>query len=250
MICMRCNDRQPIGASCRSCGEAPAAYYCGICHLFDDEPGRDIYHCPFCNVCRRGKVHARARGRSHPCCKLLACVHVFTVCAIAAAARRIITYSCILAHPTTPLDHTRQGLGKGFFHCTNCNCCMALGLPPTNLHPAPLHHTRQGLGKDFFHCMNCNCCMALGLAKGHACRERSLEATCPVCSEYLFDSCLAVKVRVEIKQGWCSFNEGCVHKIKVCRAFGGHLPGLLRVPVRLVPGGQGACLCITRGTDW
>ncbi len=30
-----------------------ARYYCNICHLFDDEPGRDIYHCPFCNFCRQ-----------------------------------------------------------------------------------------------------------------------------------------------------------------------------------------------------
>ncbi|CAN0505237.1 unnamed protein product, partial [Ectocarpus sp. 8 AP-2014] len=30
-------------------------YYCGICHLFDDAPEKDIYHCPYCNVCRLGK---------------------------------------------------------------------------------------------------------------------------------------------------------------------------------------------------
>ncbi len=32
-----------------------ARYYCGICNLWDDQPGRDIYHCPFCNLCRVGK---------------------------------------------------------------------------------------------------------------------------------------------------------------------------------------------------
>lgn len=32
-----------------------ARYYCGICHLWDDEPARAIYHCPFCNLCRRGR---------------------------------------------------------------------------------------------------------------------------------------------------------------------------------------------------
>jgi zinc finger-like protein len=52
MACMLCGTRQPVGGSCANCGESMAGYYCGICHLFDNEPGRDIYHCPFCNVCR------------------------------------------------------------------------------------------------------------------------------------------------------------------------------------------------------
>lgn len=52
MCCMLCGTRQPVAGSCSSCGGSMAGYYCSICHLFDDEPGRDIYHCPFCNVCR------------------------------------------------------------------------------------------------------------------------------------------------------------------------------------------------------
>eukprot|EP00879_Flechtneria_rotunda_P008507 GHRR01008912.1.p1 GENE.GHRR01008912.1~~GHRR01008912.1.p1 ORF type:complete len:1552 (+),score=616.00 GHRR01008912.1:172-4827(+) len=55
MVCMLCNTRQPVAGACSSCGHSLSAYYCNICHLFDDEPGRNIYHCPFCNVCRRGK---------------------------------------------------------------------------------------------------------------------------------------------------------------------------------------------------
>jgi zinc finger-like protein len=38
-----------------ACSARLATYYCSICHLWDDEPGRAIYHCPFCNVCRRGQ---------------------------------------------------------------------------------------------------------------------------------------------------------------------------------------------------
>lgn len=41
--------------SCSGCGAAMARYYCGICHLWDDQPGRSIYHCPFCNLCRVGE---------------------------------------------------------------------------------------------------------------------------------------------------------------------------------------------------
>ena len=42
-------------ASCTGCGQKMARYYCSICNLWDDQPGRDIYHCPFCNLCRVGK---------------------------------------------------------------------------------------------------------------------------------------------------------------------------------------------------
>eukprot|EP00192_Tetraselmis_astigmatica_P000948 CAMPEP_0117679692 /NCGR_PEP_ID=MMETSP0804-20121206/17947_1 /TAXON_ID=1074897 /ORGANISM="Tetraselmis astigmatica, Strain CCMP880" /LENGTH=1249 /DNA_ID=CAMNT_0005489125 /DNA_START=485 /DNA_END=4234 /DNA_ORIENTATION=- len=55
MVCKICNVRQLAAGSCGSCGHTMARYYCSICHLFDNEPGRDIYHCPSCNVCRRGK---------------------------------------------------------------------------------------------------------------------------------------------------------------------------------------------------
>jgi len=47
--------RGPGGEACAACGAGVARYYCSICHLMDDTEGRDIYHCPFCNVCRRGK---------------------------------------------------------------------------------------------------------------------------------------------------------------------------------------------------
>ncbi|XP_028784078.1 zinc finger protein BRUTUS-like At1g18910 isoform X2 [Neltuma alba] len=56
MMCMKCLKIQPIGAACStvSCGNLPMAkYYCKICRLFDDE--REIYHCPYCNLCRVGK---------------------------------------------------------------------------------------------------------------------------------------------------------------------------------------------------
>ena len=97
MVCMDCGEQQAPAAECRACHTRMAAYYCGICQLFDDQPGRDIYHCPFCNICRLGK----------------------------------------------------------------------------------------GLGRDVRHCMQCNCCMDLAEFKQHKCRDLS---TCPVCTEYLFDS--------------------------------------------------------------
>ncbi|KAI8103324.1 hypothetical protein M9435_004663 [Picochlorum sp. BPE23] len=55
MRCMLCGLRQNISNACSGCGSTMAAYYCNICHLFDNDGTKDIYHCPFCNFCRRGK---------------------------------------------------------------------------------------------------------------------------------------------------------------------------------------------------
>ncbi|XP_050222986.1 zinc finger protein BRUTUS-like At1g74770 [Mercurialis annua] len=54
MMCMKCLAIQPIGQTCSaaSCNMFMAKYYCSICKLFDDR--REIYHCPYCNVCRVG----------------------------------------------------------------------------------------------------------------------------------------------------------------------------------------------------
>ncbi|XP_010544003.1 PREDICTED: uncharacterized protein LOC104816755 [Tarenaya hassleriana] len=56
MMCMKCMKIQPVGPVCMtpSCGGlSMAKYYCSICKFFDDE--RDVYHCPFCNLCRVGR---------------------------------------------------------------------------------------------------------------------------------------------------------------------------------------------------
>ncbi|XP_057812774.2 zinc finger protein BRUTUS isoform X2 [Cryptomeria japonica] len=56
MMCMRCLRIQAVAPTCAtpSCeGFSMARYFCSICKFFDDE--RNIYHCPFCNLCRVGK---------------------------------------------------------------------------------------------------------------------------------------------------------------------------------------------------
>ncbi|KAK4409628.1 Zinc finger protein BRUTUS [Sesamum angolense] len=56
MMCMNCLQIQPVGPVCStpSCNGLPMAkYYCSSCKFFDDE--REVYHCPFCNLCRVGK---------------------------------------------------------------------------------------------------------------------------------------------------------------------------------------------------
>ncbi|KAL5725526.1 hypothetical protein ACHQM5_008662 [Ranunculus cassubicifolius] len=56
MMCMKCLKVQPVAATCStiSCNDlSMGKYFCGICRLYDDE--REIYHCPYCNLCRLGK---------------------------------------------------------------------------------------------------------------------------------------------------------------------------------------------------
>ena len=56
MQCMKCALIQPIAKNCKNCNVVMARYFCKVCNLFDDlQDGKSIYHCPFCNVCRKGK---------------------------------------------------------------------------------------------------------------------------------------------------------------------------------------------------
>jgi len=53
MVCMLCSARQPVAGACRRCDASMAKYFCSVCNFWDD--AEDVYHCPFCNLCRRGK---------------------------------------------------------------------------------------------------------------------------------------------------------------------------------------------------
>jgi len=60
VYCMKCDTLQPAGESCvnkkcESYSKPFAKYHCTICNLYDDEPNKDIFHCPYCNVCKIGK---------------------------------------------------------------------------------------------------------------------------------------------------------------------------------------------------
>jgi len=59
VLCMRCGALQPANEFCINPDCYPkqplARYFCSICKLYDDAPSKDIYHCPYCNACRKGK---------------------------------------------------------------------------------------------------------------------------------------------------------------------------------------------------
>ncbi|KAL6571060.1 hypothetical protein OROGR_000610 [Orobanche gracilis] len=62
------------------------------------------------------------------------------------------------------------------YHCPFCNLCRV----------------GRGLGVDFFHCMTCNYCLGMKLLD-HKCMEKSLEANCPICCDFLFTSSATVR---------------------------------------------------------
>lgn len=55
MLCMLCGCAQSASEECSRCGERSARYYCSVCKLWDDDPGKSIYHCNDCGICRIGQ---------------------------------------------------------------------------------------------------------------------------------------------------------------------------------------------------
>jgi len=53
-LCMFCKTPQHAAQRCQHCKKELANYFCGICNLWDDDPGKDIFHCNECRICRRG----------------------------------------------------------------------------------------------------------------------------------------------------------------------------------------------------
>jgi len=101
VLCMKCGSLQPASQSCvnsecdsyntntihssssssssnsnssSSRSQKPfAKYYCSICHLYDDSDKHPIYHCPYCNVCRKG--HGLGIDFRH-CMRCNACISI------------------------------------------------------------------------------------------------------------------------------------------------------------------------------
>lgn len=55
VMCMMCKTVQKVRRDCIRCGEVFAHYFCEKCKFYDNTPGKDIYHCDKCTICRVGK---------------------------------------------------------------------------------------------------------------------------------------------------------------------------------------------------
>ncbi|KAJ8452371.1 hypothetical protein Cgig2_006176 [Carnegiea gigantea] len=151
MMCMKCLEVQSIGPTCStpSCNKYPMArYYCKICRLFDDE--REIYHCPYCNICRVGK----GLGIDYfHCMKCNACM-----------GRSVSVHKCRekCFEDVCPICHedmfTSSTPIKGLA-CGTCNCSSLFSVP------------HQKLLSELFY----------GVVQEYTC----MHYTCPVCSKSL-----------------------------------------------------------------
>ena len=56
VMCMNCNEIQSVSNKCIKCETLFGKYYCNICHLFENNEGKDIFHCQDCGICRMGKA--------------------------------------------------------------------------------------------------------------------------------------------------------------------------------------------------
>jgi hypothetical protein len=54
VICALCGTRQPVAASCSSCGVQFGRYACLKCNFFDDTTSKLQFHCDECGICRVG----------------------------------------------------------------------------------------------------------------------------------------------------------------------------------------------------
>lgn len=57
MLCIHCKTVQPVADGCQNpqCGAEKHRYFCAECKLWENNPNKDVYHCPHCKLCRVGK---------------------------------------------------------------------------------------------------------------------------------------------------------------------------------------------------
>ncbi|XP_011263968.1 RING finger and CHY zinc finger domain-containing protein 1 isoform X1 [Camponotus floridanus] len=70
LICVLCDTRQPVQATCQNCHCQFGKYTCLECNLFDDED-KNQYHCDGCGICRVG-----GREKFFHCAKCNMCLPV------------------------------------------------------------------------------------------------------------------------------------------------------------------------------
>lgn len=55
VLCMVCLEEQSIGKTCVKCGVEFGHHYCKECRFMDNTPGKKVYHCDKCKICRLGE---------------------------------------------------------------------------------------------------------------------------------------------------------------------------------------------------
>ncbi|XP_050222987.1 zinc finger protein BRUTUS-like At1g74770 [Mercurialis annua] len=134
MMCMKCLVIQSIGQTCStaSCNNlVMAKYYCSICKLFDD--GREIYHCPFCNLCRVGKGLGIDYFHCEKCNACMSMSNLVHVC-----REKCLEKNCPICHEymftsrrpvkALPCGHMMHSTCLRDYTCTNYACPICIKL--------------------------------------------------------------------------------------------------------------------------
>ena len=81
VVCNVCMMRQPVSNLCANsdCSNNVnniefAKYYCGVCHLYSDEPSAEIYHCDKCKICRMCSI-GHTKDDYYHCDKCGGCIN-------------------------------------------------------------------------------------------------------------------------------------------------------------------------------
>ncbi|KAK4790670.1 hypothetical protein SAY86_017974 [Trapa natans] len=54
VICAVCDTEQEVMQVCSNCGVKMGEYFCSICKFYDDDTGKNQFHCDECGICRVG----------------------------------------------------------------------------------------------------------------------------------------------------------------------------------------------------
>ncbi|KAF1890857.1 hypothetical protein Lal_00037428 [Lupinus albus] len=54
VVCSVCDTEQLAAQICTNCGVRMGEYFCDICKFFDDDTGKQQFHCDECGICRVG----------------------------------------------------------------------------------------------------------------------------------------------------------------------------------------------------
>lgn len=55
VLCTICLTEQPVSESCVKCHTTFADYFCSKCRFYENSPGKKVFHCHKCNICRVGE---------------------------------------------------------------------------------------------------------------------------------------------------------------------------------------------------
>lgn len=55
ILCMMCLTEQGVTDYCKNCGVSFAHWFCKHCRFYENTPGKKVYHCERCNICRLGE---------------------------------------------------------------------------------------------------------------------------------------------------------------------------------------------------